>query len=380
MNILVTGAKGFIGKNFIETLKTIRDGKNKIFEISNDITILEYDIDSDKSLLDDYCRRANFISHLAGVNRPKEQSEFMEGNYNFTSELLRKLKKYGNTCPIMVSSSVQAGLNNPYGKSKKAEEDIIFSYEKESGAKVLVYRFPNVFGKWCKPNYNSVIATFCYNISHDLPIVINDRSKNMILIYIDDLVNELINALQGKESREGDYCRVPEEYQVSLGEIAELIYGFKQSREDRSIPNMSNLFIKKLYATYLSYLPTDKFTYPLKMNIDERGSFTEIIRTPDRGQFSINISKPGIIKGNHWHHTKSEKFIVVSGKGVVRFKKINSDNIYEYHVSGEKLEVIDVPAGYTHNIENLGNTDMVTFMWASEGFNPDKPDTYWCEV
>jgi len=341
MNILVTGAKGFIGKNLIAELKN-RHYKN----------IFEYDIDTDPVLFDYYCKEADFIFHLAGVNRPKEQSEYMEGNFGFTSNMLNVLKKHKNHCPVMISSSIQAELDNPYGKSKKAGEDLVFSYGRETGAKVLVYRFPNVFGKWCRPNYNSVIATFCYNISHDLPIKINDPNTVLKLVYIDDVVNELINGLESRENRIGDFCEVPVVYTVTLGRIAELIYAFKKSREERAIPDMSDEFTKKLYSTYLSYLPKDKFSYELKMNVDNRGSFTEFIKTLDRGQISVNISKPGIIKGNHWHHTKNEKFLVVSGKGVIRLRRIDSNEIIEYYVSGDKLEVVDIPVGYTHNIES----------------------------
>lgn len=304
----------------------------------------------------------------------------MEGNFGVTSTLLDTLKKYKNTCPVMISSSIQAELNNPYGKSKKAGEGLLFNYSKETGAKVLVYRFPNVFGKWCRPNYNSAVATFCHNIAHDLPIIVNDPSVVMNLVYIDDVVSELINALEGNENRNGDFCEVTVIHTITLGEIADLIYSFRKSREERSIPNMSNEFIKKLYSTYLSYLPEDKFSYELKMNLDNRGSFTEFIKTPDRGQVSVNISKPGITKGNHWHHTKNEKFLVVNGRGVVRFRKIDSDEVIEYFVSGDKLEVVDIPTGYTHNIENIGDTDMVTIMWANEQFDPEKPDTYYLEV
>ena len=380
MNVLITGAKGFVGKNLVANLKNIRDGKDRTTGLDPDLNILEYDLDTDRTLLETYCESADFVFHLAGVNRPKDQSEFMSGNYGFTSTLLAALKKHGNTCPVMLSSSTQAMLDNPYGHSKKAGEDLLFAYAKETGAKVLVYRFPNIFGKWCRPNYNSAVATFCNNIAHDMPITVNDRSVNMTLVYIDDVVSELIQALQGRETREGSYCRVPVEHKITLGEIVDLIYHFKASREERGVPDLSDPFTRKLYATYLSYLPTDHFSYPLKMNEDIRGSFTEIIRTPDRGQFSVNISKSGITKGNHWHNTKNEKFLVVSGKGVIRFRKIDEDKVYEYHVSGDHPEVVDIPTGYTHNIKNLGSNDMVTFMWASEPFDPAKPDTYSLEV
>jgi UDP-2-acetamido-2,6-beta-L-arabino-hexul-4-ose reductase len=369
MKILVTGAKGFIGKNLIAELK------NQKYT-----DILEYDVDTDPSLLDKYCKEADFVFHLAGVNRPKDQSEFMEGNFGFTSNLLASLKEYKNNCPVMISSSIQAELDNPYGKSKKAGEDLLYRYGRETGAKVLVYRFPNVFGKWCRPNYNSAVATFCHNIAHDLPITVNDTSVVINLVYIDDVVEELINALNGKERVTGQFCKVPIVHTITLGEIADLIYSFKKSREERSIPNMSDAFTKKLYSTYLSYLPEDKFKYELNMNVDNRGSFTEFIKTRERGQVSVNISKPGITKGNHWHHTKNEKFLVVSGKGVIRFRRIDSHEIIEFFVSGDKMEVVDIPTGYTHNIENLGDTDMVTVMWANEYLNPEKPDTYYLEV
>lgn len=369
MKILVTGAKGFVGKNLISELR------NRKY-----IDIFEYDIDTDVSLLDQYTEKCDFVFHLAGVNRPKDESEFLEGNYGFTTVLLNKLKEHGNTAPVLITSSIQADLDNPYGKSKKAGEDVIFNYSKETGAKALVYRLPNVFGKWCRPNYNSVIATFCNNIANGLPIQVNDASYEMSLIYIDDLVNEFIEAIEGKETRRDNYCYVEPVHKVELGRIAELIMSFKESRTNLNVPNMSDEFEKKLYSTYLSYLPKEEFSYPLKMNIDSRGSFTEMIRTNDRGQFSINISKPGITKGNHWHHTKNEKFLVVSGKGVIKFRKIDSEEVIEYFVSGEKLEVVDIPIGYTHNIINIGDTDMVTVMWANEAFNPEKPDTYFMEV
>jgi UDP-2-acetamido-2,6-beta-L-arabino-hexul-4-ose reductase len=369
MKILVTGAKGFVGKNLIVTLERLEN-----------MEIYQFDIDTDPILLDTYTKDCEFVFHLAGVNRPQNVEEFMEGNFGFTSELLNSLKNNHNTCPILITSSIQADLDNPYGQSKKAGEDLLFSYGKETGAKVLVYRLPNVFGKWCRPNYNSAVATFCHNIAHDLPIKVNDPNVVMNLVYIDDVVEELIRALNCNETRKGDFCIVPIVHTIKLGEIVELIYSFKKSRSELSIPDMADTFTKKLYATYLSYLPEDQFSYPLKMNVDNRGSFSEMIRTPERGQISVNISKPGITKGNHWHHTKNEKFLVVGGQGVIRFRKVGSDKVIEYHVSGEKLEVVDIPTGYTHNIENLGDTDMVTIMWANECFDPEKPDTYFLEV
>lgn len=369
MKILVTGARGFIGKNLIAELKNRK--YNNIFE---------YDIDTDIMLLEQYTRECDFVFHLAGINRPKDEKEFMEGNYGFTTILLNKLIEQNNRVPILITSSIQAELDNPYGRSKKAGEDVLFDYEKETGSKALVYRLPNVFGKWCRPDYNSAIATFCNNIANDLAINVNDPSVIMNLVYIDDLVDEFINALEGKENKLNRYCSVPIVYTVTLGKIAELLMDFKESRANRSIPDMSNEFVKKLYSTYLSYLPVDKFKYPLKMNVDHRGSFTEFIRTPDRGQVSINISKPGITKGNHWHHTKNEKFLVVKGEGLIRFRKIDNDEIFDYHVTGEKLEVVDIPTGYTHSIINTGDSDMITVMWANEAFNPDKPDTYFLEV
>lgn len=380
MNILITGAKGFIGKNLIAQLNNIKEGKAKEKRIPADLIVFEYDVDSNLESLDEYCQKADFVFHLAGVNRPKEQSEFMEGNFGFTSVLLDTLKKHDNQCPVMLSSSIQAELDNPYGISKKAGEDLLFAYGRETGAAVLIYRFPNVFGKWCRPNYNSAVATFCYNIAHDLPIQVNDPNVMMTLVYIDDVVDELISALAGNPMREGKYCKVPIEYKITLGEIVELIYSFRESRRNLQVPDMGDAFTKKLYATYLSYLPENNFSYPLKMNVDQRGSFTEFLKSPDRGQVSVNISKPGITKGNHWHHTKNEKFLVVSGKGVIRFRKIDEKEIHEYYVSGDKLEVVDIPVGYTHNIENLGDTDMVTIMWANETFDPDKPDTFFLEV
>lgn len=380
MKILITGAKGFIGKNLIAELNNIREGKTKVYPVSPELELFAYDVDSNPADLDAYCREADFVFHLAGVNRPEKTEDFMAGNFGFTSTLLEMLKQYDNSCPVMISSSTQAALENAYGLSKRAGEELMFDYSKATGAKVLVYRFPNVFGKWCRPNYNSAVATFCYNVAHGLPIQVNDPTVTMHLVYIDDVVRELIMALAGLETRTDKYCEVPVVHTVKLGEIVDLVYSFSASRDNLSVPDMGDAFTKKLYSTYLSYLPEDAFSYPLKMNVDERGSFTEIIRTADRGQFSVNISKPYITKGQHWHHTKNEKFCVVSGRGVIRFRKIDDEKIIEYFVSGEKIEVVDIPVGYTHNIENLGETDMVTFMWCNEVFDAERPDTYFENV
>ncbi len=382
MNILITGAKGFVGKNLSEALKCVRDGKDKTREISADINLYEFDIDTPAEKLDEYCKDADFLYHLAGVNRPKNEMEFMEGNFGFTSKLLESLKKYNNKAPVMLSSSIQAALDNPYGKSKKAGEELIFNYGKENGVKTLVYRFPNVFGKWCRPNYNSAVATFCYNIAHDLPITVNDRNHMMTLVYIDDVVDELIRAAAGMENREGDYCRVGIEHKITLGEIADLLYSFKESRINKLIPDMSeNSFSKKLYSTYLTYLDAENFSYKLKMNCDNRGSFTEVLRTLNAGQISVNISKPGITKGQHWHNTKNEKFVVVSGHGLIQLRQIGTDKVVNYEVSGEEITVVDMIPGYTHNIINLSDTeDLVTIMWCNERFDPNRPDTYFEEV
>lgn len=369
MKILVTGAQGFIGKNLIAELKN-----------RNYHDILEFDIDTDSALLAEYTQQCEFVYHLAGVNRPQDPKEFMAGNFGLTSILLDNLKKHNNQSPVLITSSIHAELDNPYAQSKKAGEELLFAYGQESGAKTLVYRLPNVFGKWCRPNYNSAVATFCHNIAHDLPIRVNDPTVMMSLVYIDDVINEFIQALTGQEHRAGSFCAVETVHTIPLGEIAELLYSFRASRETKSIPDMADPFTKKLYSTYLSYLPHDQFYYPLKMNIDNRGSFTEFIKTADRGQVSINISKPGITKGNHWHHTKNEKFLVVSGTGIIRFRKIGTAEIIEYHVSGDNLEVVDIPTGYTHNITNTGDVDMVTVMWANEAFDPARPDTYFLEV
>ena len=378
MNILVTGANGFVGRNLVSQLENIASGKARNYAIAGEeLHVLCYDVDSDPAALEEYCRRADFVFNLAGVNRPEDPSEFMKGNFGFASVLLDTLKKCGNTCPVMISSSTQAALDNPYGESKRAGEELLFEYGRETGAKVLVYRFPNVFGKWCRPNYNSAVATFCNNIAHGLPIRVNDPSVVMHLVYIDDVVDELIGALSGDEHRAGAFCEVPVVHEITLGGIVDLLYSFRDMQQDLEVPDLGDAFTKKLYSTYLSYLPKEKFCYPLKMNVDNRGSFTEIIRTPDRGQFSVNISKPGITKGEHWHHTKNEKFVVVSGHGLVQLRKIGTDEVVSFEVSGEKIEVVEMIPGYTHNIINLSDTeDLVTFMWANEAFNPERPDTY----
>lgn len=366
MKVLVTGANGFIGKNLITGLEK-REG----------VIVLPFDIDTPMEQLEAYCGECDFVYNLAGVNRPEHVEEFMEGNFGFATTLVETLKKHGNYCPIVNSSSIQAAMENPYGKSKKAGEDMLFAYGKEVGAPVYIYRFANVFGKWCRPNYNSAVATFCYNIAHDLPIQVNDRSTVMRLVYIDDVVEELLQALDYHPHVNADgYCCVPTEHEITLGQIVNYLYSFKESRKNLMIPDMTeNGIVKKLYSTYLSYLPENGFAYPLVMHEDARGSFTEILKSTDRGQVSVNISKPGIAKGDHWHHTKNEKFVVVSGKGLIRFRRHGSEEIIEYHVSGEKLEVVDIPTGYTHSIINEGNTDMVTLMWCNECFNPGKPDT-----
>ena len=379
MNILVTGAKGFIGKNLIATLHNIADGKDRSFGIDTDITVFEYDIDTDPALLDAYCKNADFVFNLAGVNRPQDPKEFMEGNFGFASTLLESLKKHDNNCPIMISSSIQAALNNPYGESKKAGEDLMFAYGREVGAPVYVYRFPNVFGKWCRPNYNSAVATFCNNIANDLPIQVNDPSVMMTLVYIDDVVAELIGALKGEAHiNEEGYAYVPVEHKITLGEIVELIYSFAEQPKGLVIPEIpAGSFAKKLYSTYLSYLPKEKAAFPLKMNVDARGSFTELLKTEKCGQVSVNISKPGITKGQHWHHTKWEFFIVVSGRGLIQQRKVGTDEVLNFEVSGDKIEAVHMLPGYTHNIINLSDTeDLVTVMWANENFDPNKPDTF----
>ena len=394
MKILVTGAKGFVGKNLCAALKNIRDGKDRTRPELIIGEIFEYDLDTDPALLDEYCKGAGFVFNLAGVNRPQNPEEFMQGNFGFASTLLDTLKKHGNTCPVMISSSIQATCigryDSDYGRSKKAGEELIFAYGEETGAKVLVYRFPNLFGKWCRPNYNSAVATFCNNIANDLPITVNDKNVQLELLYIDDLVEEMLDALEGNEHRctfdgintvpcdEGRYCAAPITHKVTLGEMVDLLYSFADQPKTLVMPEIPNdSFAKKLYSTYLSYLPKHKVSFPLKMNIDSRGSFTELLKTVNCGQFSVNISKPGITKGQHWHNTKWEFFIVVSGKGLVQMRKIGSDEILNFEVSGDKIEAIHMLPGYTHNIINLSETqDLVTVMWANEQFDPNHPDTF----
>lgn len=399
MKILITGAKGFVGKNLVCNLRNILEGKNRTRPGIAIDAILEYDIDTDSALLDEYCAQADFVFNLAGVNRPKENSEFMEGNFGFASTLLDTLKKHSNTCPVMLSSSIQATLigrygQSDYGKSKLAGEELFFQYSQDTGAKVMVYRFPNLFGKWCRPNYNSAVATFCNNIANDLPITVNDRTTELELLYIDDLVEEMLDALEGKEhhcvydglnpvyTEDGRYCVVPTTHKVTLGEIVDLLESFKEQPNTLQMPQIpTGSFAKKLYSTYLSYLPKETVRFPLKMNVDDRGSFTELMRTASCGQFSVNISKPGITKGQHWHNTKWEFFIVVSGHGLIQERKIGSDEVIEFEVSGEKIEAIHMLPGYTHNIINLSDTqDLVTVMWANEPFDSKHPDTFFEKV
>ena len=395
MKILITGAKGFVGKNLVCNLRNIMEGKNRTRPGIAIEAIYEYDIDTEPALLDEYCAQADFVFNLAGVNRPKENSEFMEGNFGFASTLLDTLKKHGNICPVMLSSSIQATLigrygQSDYGKSKLAGEELFFQYAQDTGAKVMVYRFPNLFGKWCRPNYNSAVATFCNNIANDLPIQVNDRATELELLYIDDLVEEMLDALEGKEhhcvydglnpvyNEDGRYCVVPTTHKVTLGEIVDLLESFKAQPKTLQMPQIpSGSFAKKLYSTYLSYLPKEVVSFPLKMNVDDRGSFTELLRTASCGQFSVNISRPGITKGQHWHNTKWEFFIVVSGKGLIQMRKVGTDEVLNYEVSGDRIQAIHMLPGYTHNIINLSDTeDLVTVMWANECFDPKKPDTF----
>ena len=394
MNILVTGAKGFVGKNLCASLKSIHDGKDKTRPNLHIGEIFEYDIDTDPALLDKYCAKADFVFNLAGVNRPQNQEEFMQGNFGFASTLLDTLKKHKNTCPVMISSSIQATCigryDSEYGRSKKAGEELVFAYGEETGAKVLVYRFPNLFGKWCRPNYNSAVATFCSNIANDLPITVNDPAVQLELLYIDDLVAEMLDALEGKEHHcafdgietvlcdNGKYCAAPVTHKVTLGQIVDLLDSFKAQASTLVMPEIPhNSFAKKLYSTYLSYLPKEKVSFPLKMNCDDRGSFTELLKTEKCGQFSVNISKPGITKGQHWHHTKWEFFIVVSGRGLIQQRRIGTDEVLNFEVSGDRIEAVHMLPGYTHNIINLSDTDnLVTVMWANEQFDPNHPDTF----
>ena len=397
MKILVTGAHGFVGRNLVSQLRNIRDGKARNYALSGEeLEIFEHDVDTDPSLLDDYCRQADFVFNLAGVNRPKDTSEFMKGNFGFASTLLETLKEHGNRCPVMLASSIQATLvgryaASDYGRSKLAGEELFFAYSRETGAKVLVYRFPNLFGKWCRPNYNSAVATFCYNTAHDLPLQVNDPSTRLELLYIDDLVEEMLAALEGKEHRcefdgvetilqeDGRYCAAPVTHKVTLGEIVELLHAFSRQPATLVMPEIPpHSFAKKLYSTYLSYLPKEKVAFPLKMNVDARGSFTELLRTENCGQVSVNISKPGITKGEHWHHSKWEFFMVVSGHALIRERKIGTDEVLEFEVSGREIKAIHMLPGYTHNIINLSETeDLVTVMWANEAFDPSRPDTYY---
>lgn len=399
MNILVTGAKGFVGKNLVANLKNIQENKNRTRPNLAIDEIYEYDIDTEPKLLDEFCAKADFVFNLAGVNRPKEASEFMEGNFGFASILLDTLKKYNNKCPIMLSSSIQATLlgrfgTSDYGKSKLAGEELFFDYAKETGAKALVYRFPNLFGKWCRPNYNSAVATFCNAVANDLEFTVNDRNTELELLYIDDLVEEMFDAMEGKEhhceyegleavsKEDGKYCYVPTTHKATLGEIVDLLESFKQQPKTLVMPEIpDNSFAKKLYSTYLSYLPREKAIFDLKMNCDERGSFTELLKTESHGQFSVNISKPGITKGQHWHNSKWEFFIVAAGHGLIQQRKIGTEEVIEFEVSGDKIQAIHMLPGYTHNIINLSETEnLVTIMWANEQFDPAHPDTFFKPV
>ena len=394
MKILVTGARGFVGKNLVCALKNVMEGKDRTHPALTVEKVYEYDIDSTAELLDEACREVDFVFNLAGVNRPMNTEEFMQGNFGFASTLLDTLKKHGNKCPVMLSSSIQATCigryDGDYGRSKRAGEELVFAYGEESGAKVLVYRFPNLFGKWCRPNYNSAVATFCNNIANDLPITVSDPKIQLELLYIDDLIDEMFAALEGREHHcefdgietflceGGRYCAAPVTHKVTLGEIVDLLESFKAQTDTLTMPEIpEGSFAKKLYSTYLSYLPAEKVSFPLKMNVDARGSFTELLKTERCGQFSVNISKPGITKGQHWHNTKWEFFIVVSGKGLIQMRRIGSDEVLNFEVSGERIEAVHMLPGYTHNIINLSESeDLVTLMWANECFDPNKPDTF----
>lgn len=396
MDILITGAAGFVGRNLTAALQALRDGKDRTRPGLTIGQLFLYDKDSPRELLEEGCRRADFVFNLAGVNRPQNPEEFMQGNFGFASTLLSTLKKYGNTCPVMLSSSIQATLvgryaQGEYGRSKKAGEELFFAYGEETGAKVLVYRFPNLFGKWCRPNYNSVVATFCHNYAHDLPITVNDPKVELEMLYIDDLVEEMLDALEGREHRcefedvktvltpKGRYCAATVTHIVKLGEIVALLDAFRDQPKTLLMPEIPDgSFAKKLYSTYLSYLPREKAAFPLKMNVDARGSFTELLKTPSCGQFSVNISKPGVTKGQHWHRSKWEFFIVVSGTGLIQQRKLGTDEVLEFRVSGEHIQAVHMLPGYTHNIINLSDTeDLVTLMWANECFDPQKPDTFY---
>ena len=396
MDILITGAAGFVGRNLTAALQALRDGKDRTRPGLSIGQLFLYDKDSPRELLEEGCRRADFVFNLAGVNRPQNPEEFMQGNFGFASTLLSTLKKYGNTCPVMLSSSIQATLvgryaQGEYGRSKKAGEELFFAYGEETGAKVLVYRFPNLFGKWCRPNYNSVVATFCHNYAHDLPITVNDPKVELEMLYIDDLVEEMLDALEGREHRcefegvktvltpKGRYCAATVTHIVKLGEIVALLDAFRDQPKTLLMPEIPDgSFAKKLYSTYLSYLPREKAAFPLKMNADARGSFTELLKTRSCGQFSVNISKPGVTKGQHWHRSKWEFFIVVSGTGLIQQRKLGTDEVLEFRVSGEHIQAVHMLPGYTHNIINLSDTeDLVTLMWANECFDPQKPDTFY---
>lgn len=367
--VLVTGANGFVGKNLVAELKN--KGYEELYLFSRDNSFED---------LERFTKDCDFVFHLAGVNRPLNESEFMEGNQGLTSKLLQLLIKNDNKAPVLITSSIQAEKDNPYGKSKKAGEEELLTYSKETGTNAFVYRLPNLFGKWSKPNYNTVVATYCHNIARELDIQVDNPEALLELAYIDDVIEEFLKALTGNPTIEENFCVVPVTHKVTLGDLAESIRNFKESRKSLAVPMMSEELTKKLYSTYLSFLPENKFSYDLKMNVDNRGSFTEFLRTPDRGQISVNISKPGITKGNHWHHTKNEKFLVVSGNGLIRFRNIDSEEIIEYNVNGDQLQVVDIPTGYTHSIVNVGETDLVTVMWVNESFNPEKPDTHYLEV